>query len=192
MEVVALLLLPKSPFGQAFHRTTINHIVEGDFTTVKNRTIETDSGQYGGKQDDKWNSGVSGKQSSGSKPGSLVEKMCRIDSRRISNKCSPLSKKFVHRKNPKQNAIGRKISSFQKELGKIDPRSGNFICSKGVCDIILETSSTKDYSKTGGNVQNTGIVNRSGDYGNAGQRNHKKVQHQLPDLFLSLLVKKKG
>ena len=127
--------------------------MEGDFTTVKNRTIETDSGQYGGKQNDKWNSGVSGKQSSGSKPGSLVEKMCRIDSRRISNKCSPLSKKFVHRKNPKQNAIGRKISLFQKELGKIDPRSGNFICSKGVCDIILETSSTKDYSKTGGNVQ---------------------------------------
>ena len=177
MEVVLLLLLPKSPFGQAFHRTTINHIVEGDFTTVKNRTIETDSGQYGGKQDDKWNSGVSGKQSSGSKPGSLVEKMCRIDSRRISNKCSPLSKKFVHRKNPKQNAIGRKISSFQKELGKIDPRSGNFICSKGVCDIILETSSTKDYSKTGGNVQNTGIVNRSGDYGNAGQKSHKKKRN---------------
>ena len=42
MEVVALLLLPKNSFGQALHRTTINRLVEGDFTTVKNRTIETD------------------------------------------------------------------------------------------------------------------------------------------------------
>ena len=42
MEVVALLLLPKSPFGQALHLTTTNRMVEGDFTTVKNRTIETD------------------------------------------------------------------------------------------------------------------------------------------------------
>ena len=40
-------LLQKSnqnPFAknsQAFHRTTTNHMVEGDFTTVKNRTIVT-------------------------------------------------------------------------------------------------------------------------------------------------------
>ena len=32
----------KSPFGQALHRTATNRMVEGDFTTVKNRTIETD------------------------------------------------------------------------------------------------------------------------------------------------------
>ena len=42
VEVIALLLLPKSPFGQALHRTSTNCIVEGDFTTGKNRTIETD------------------------------------------------------------------------------------------------------------------------------------------------------
>ena len=41
MKVVALLLLPKSPFGQALHRTTTNRMVEGNFTTVENRTIET-------------------------------------------------------------------------------------------------------------------------------------------------------
>ena len=90
------------------------------------------SAQYGGKQNNKWKS-VSGKQISGSKPGSLVQKISRIDSRRISNKCSPFSKNFVHRKNPKL-VIGRKISSFQQELEKIDPRSGSFICSKGVRD----------------------------------------------------------
>ena len=96
------------------------------------------------------------------------------------------------RKNPKL-ATGRKTSSFQQELGKIDPRSANFICSKGVIDTIRESSSAKDYSKTGENGQNTGIVNRSGDYGNAGQRSHKKVEHQFPDQFLSniLLVKKR-
>ena len=92
------------------------------------------SAQYGGKQNNKWKS-VSGKQISGSKPGSLVQKISRIDSRRISNKCSPFSKNFVHRKNPKL-VIGRKISSFQQELEKIDPRSGSFICSKGVRDTI--------------------------------------------------------
>ena len=42
VEVVALLLLPKGPFGQGLHRKTTNHKVEGDFTTLKNRTIETD------------------------------------------------------------------------------------------------------------------------------------------------------
>ena len=38
------------------------------------------------------------------------------------------------------------------------------------------------------------MVDRSGDYGNAGQRNHKKVEHHFPDQFLNniLLVKKKG
>ena len=148
--VVLLLLLPKSPFGQALHQTTINSKAEGNFTMVKNQTIETDRIQYGGKQN-KWNSGVSGKQSSASKPGSLVQKLSRIDSRRISNKCSPFSKEFVYRKNPKL-AMDRKISLFQQKLRKTDPRSGNFICGKGVRDTILENSSAKDYSKTGGNV----------------------------------------
>ena len=72
-------------------------------------------------------------------------------------------------------AIGIKISLSQQEPGKTDPRSGNFICSKGVHDTILTCSSVKDYSKTGNNAQNTGIVNRSGNYGNAGERSHKKV-----------------
>ena len=39
---VALLLQQKSPFGQALYRTAINRMVEGDFTTVKSRTIGTD------------------------------------------------------------------------------------------------------------------------------------------------------
>ena len=43
VEIVALLLLlSKSPFGQVLHRTATNCMVEGNFTTVKNRTIETD------------------------------------------------------------------------------------------------------------------------------------------------------
>ena len=75
------------------------------------------------------------------------------------------SEEFVYRKNPKA-AVGRKI----------DPRSGNFICSKGIRDTILESSSAKDYSKIGDNAQNTGIVNRSEDYRNAGQRSHNKSE----------------
>ena len=42
VEVVVLLLLPKSPFGQALHQATINSKAEGNFTTVKNQTIEAD------------------------------------------------------------------------------------------------------------------------------------------------------
>ena len=42
VEVVVLLLLPKSPFGQALHQAMINSKAEGNFTTVKNQTIETD------------------------------------------------------------------------------------------------------------------------------------------------------
>ena len=86
-----------------------------------------------------------------------------------------------------------KISSFQPELGKIDPRSENFICSKRVRDTILEIPSAKDYSKIGENVQNTETVNIFGDYGISGQRSHKKVEHHFPDQFPSniLLLKKK-
>ena len=43
--------------------------------------------------------------------------------------------------------MDRKISLFQQKLRKTDPRSGNFICGKGVRDTILENSSAKDYSK---------------------------------------------
>ena len=107
------------------------------------------------------------KQSSGSKAGSLVQKISRTDSRRVSNKCLAYSKKFVYRKNPK-HAIGRKISSFQQELRIIDPISGHFTCSKGVRDTILESSSAKKYSKTGDNVKSTEIINKSKDYGNTG------------------------
>ena len=59
------------------------------------------SAQYGGKQNNKWHNRFSDKKISGSKPGSLVQKISRIDSRRISNKFSPFSKTFVYRKNPK-------------------------------------------------------------------------------------------
>ena len=61
---------------------------------------------------------MSGKQSSGSKPVSLVQKISKIDPRRISSKCSPFSKKIVLGKNPKL-ANGSKISSFQHKLGKL-------------------------------------------------------------------------
>ena len=101
-----------------------------------------------------------------------------------------LCKKFVHRENHKP-VIGRKISSFQQELEKIDPRSINFIYSKSVRVSTLESFSAKGYSND--TVQNTGIVNRSRDYGNAGQSSHKKVEYYISGQFLSniLLVKKK-
>ena len=118
--------------------------------------------QYGGKQNNKWNSSVSGIKRCGSKTGSLVQKISKIDSRRLSNKFSHLSKKIVYKNNP---ATGMKISSFQPELGNIDPRSEHFICSTRVRDTILEIPSAKDYSKTGENVQNTETVNIFGDYG---------------------------
>ena len=97
-------------------------------------------------------------------------------------------------------------SSFQQELGKVNPRSGNFICSKGVHDTIFEGSSAKDYSRTGDSVQDTEIVNRSGDYGSAGQKSHQKsglsystpipgftvAKHQSFYDFMPKNAKKKG
>ena len=71
-------------------------------------------------------------------------------------------------------------SSFQQELGKVNPSSGNLICIKVVHDTILEDSSAKDYSQTDDSVQDTDIVNRSGDYGNAGQRNHQNSGLSYP------------
>ena len=68
MEIVALLLLLKSPFGQALHRTATNLMGEGDFITLKNRTIET---------------GIT-RNIVVNKPGSLVQKISRTDSRRVS------------------------------------------------------------------------------------------------------------
>ena len=177
MEIVALLLLLlKSSFGQALHRTATNHMVVSDFITVKNRTIEA----------------VKTRSMVANKTGSLVRKISRTDSRRVSNKCSPFSKKFVCRENPKPE-IGRETSSFQQELGKVDLRSGNFICCKGVHNTILESSSAKNYSKTGDIIQNTGLVDGSRDYENAGQTSHKKVKYHVPGQFLSniLLVKQK-
>ena len=55
----------------------------------KNR--DRHNAQYSGKQNNKWSSGISGKQISGSKTGPLVQKISRIDSRWVSNKCSPFS-----------------------------------------------------------------------------------------------------
>ena len=70
-----------------------------------------------------------------------------------------LVRKFVSWKNPKC-AVGRKISSFQQELGTIDSRSGNFIYSKGcggegVLQTILESFSAKNQSETGATVFKT-------------------------------------
>ena len=119
-----------------------------------------------------------GKQSSESETGSLVQNLSRIDSRRVSNKCSPFSKKFIYSKNLKP-ATGRKTSLFQQELGKVDPRSEKFTCSKGVRETIFEGFGAKHYSSTGDSVQNIGIVNRSGDCGNVGRRGHKKVKYHI-------------
>ena len=42
VEIVALLLLRKNPFRQVLQRTASVDGLNGDFTTVKNRTMETD------------------------------------------------------------------------------------------------------------------------------------------------------
>ena len=42
MEIVSLFLQPKSPSGQVLHRTA-NRMLNGNFTAIKNRTIETDT-----------------------------------------------------------------------------------------------------------------------------------------------------
>ena len=69
-------LLPKSPFRQAFLRTTTNSMVERDFTTVKNRPIETDIA-HNMVGDKKTN-------------GTLVSQVSKI----LDQNLAPLSRKF--------------------------------------------------------------------------------------------------
>ena len=70
VETEALLLLQKSSLGQALQRTATNRMVEGDFNTVKNGTIETDitRNMVENKTTNGWSSNVLGKQSSGKTP----------------------------------------------------------------------------------------------------------------------------
>ena len=57
--MVALLPLPKNPFGKALHQTAANRIAEDDFTTIrKTNNRDRPNAQYGGKQNNKWSSGV--------------------------------------------------------------------------------------------------------------------------------------
>ena len=53
VEISALLLQPKSPFGQNLHRVATNHLVEEDFIPVKKQTIETENEQCDDKQNKK-------------------------------------------------------------------------------------------------------------------------------------------
>ena len=76
MEIVPLLFLRKSPFGQALDGTATNRMVESDFTTLKNRTIETDitRNMVGNKTTN----------------GAVVPQLSKI----LDQKLVPLSKKF--------------------------------------------------------------------------------------------------
>ena len=150
------------------------------------------SAQYGGKQNNKWHNRFSDRKISGPKPGSLVQKISRIDSRRISNKFSPFSKTFVYRKNPTL-AIRKKISSFQKELGKLDLRSGNFTCGKRVRDTILKNSIARTIPKQVTTSKTQELLIDQEIMEMLDEEATKKVEHQFPDQFLSniLLLKKK-
>ena len=113
VEIVALLLLLKKPFWIGPLQNSKKPYGRGRFYYgEKPNNRDRHNAQYGGKQNGKY-SGVSGEQS---------------DSRRVPNKSSSVKKKFAYRKNPKP-AIGRKVSSFQQNLGKIDPRQDQEILS---------------------------------------------------------------
>ena len=113
------MLLKQNAPGQALHRTATNHMVEGDFTTVKNRTIKTDiTRNMVENKTTNWSSNVSGKQSSRSKTGSLVKEISKIDSERVSNKYSPFSKRKIPGKIPNLKMAGR-LAHFSKSWEKL-------------------------------------------------------------------------
>ena len=105
LEIASLWLLLKIPFWQALPSLSNNKAYAGGpfYCGKKPNSRDRNNTQYGGKQKNKWSSGVYGKQSSRSKPDSLVHKISRVHSSRISNKCPPFSAKYVYRKN---NVIG--------------------------------------------------------------------------------------
>ena len=174
VEVVALLLLPKSPFGQTLHRTTKNRMVE-----VKNQTIETDiaHNMEGNKTTDGKVPQVSKFLDQNLAP--LSRKFPELIPEESLTNVHPVVKTWFTGKIPNLQLAGR-LAHFSKNWKKLTQDQEVLSVVKG----YVTPFSAKDYSKTGGNVQNTGIVNRSGDYSNAGQRSQKNVEHQFPDQFL--------
>lgn len=79
MQIV-VLVLPESPFGWASHHIATKRKVDGNFATVKNQTINTDTMHNMRGNNNKLISGVSGKQGSGSKTGPANHKISKIDS----------------------------------------------------------------------------------------------------------------
>ena len=132
-------------------------MVEGIFTTTKNRKIRQT------KRAIWWETKQQMEQFLDQKLVPLSRKCPELIPEESLTNGHPLVKNLFTGKIPNLQLAGA-LALFQQELGKIDPRSGNWICRKGVRDTILESSSTNNYSKTSDCVQNTGIVNRSGDY----------------------------
>ena len=204
VEIVALLLLPKRPFRQVYHESTSDRVVvwcprvdRGWFCYWKNLTIETEI----------LLNIVESKTTNGTMVSqvSKVLHLCPEKSTSVSRKIPEfipeefltffhsLLKNLFTGKFPNLHLPGR-LAHVSKNWKKLTQDHEIVSTLKWVRDTILESSGAKDYSKTGDNFQNTGIVNISGDYGNAGQRIHKKVEYQFSYQFLSnvLLVKKKG
>ena len=155
-------------------------MVEGDFITAKNRTIETDITRniVGNKiTNETVVSQISKVLDQNLSP--LSRKFLELIPEESLTNVHPLVKNLFAGKIPNLQLVGRLVH-FRKNWEKLTQDQEIFACSKGARDTILENSSTKDYPKAGINVQNTGIVNRSGDYGNAGQRNHKKSGTSIP------------
>ena len=125
-------------------------------------------------------------------PGSLVQKIFRIGSRRISNKCSPFRKKFVSRKNPKVE-IGRKISSFQQELVKLTQDEEILSVAKGYVIPFLKVPVQRTVPKKVTTSKTQELLIDQEIMEMLDKAAIKQVASQFPDKFLRniLLVKKR-
>ena len=102
----------------------------------------------------------------------------------------PLVKSLLTGKIPNLQLAGR-LAHFSNNWEKLTQDQEILSAVKGCVIPFFKVPVQR--TKTGDNVQNRGIVNRSGNYGNAGQKSQKKVEHQFPNQFMSniLLVKMK-
>ena len=77
-------------------------------------------------------------------------------------------------------------------MGKVDPRSGIFVCCKGVHDTILENSSAKDYSKTSDIVQTLDSLINQEIMEMLDEGAMKKVKYHVPGYGKSSMYKLKS
>ena len=193
VEVVVLLLLPKNSFGQALYQTTTSLMVEGDFTTVKNRTIETDITRniVGNKiTNETVVSQISKVLDQNLAP--LSRKFLELIPEESLTNVHPLVKNLFAGKIPNLQLVGRLVH-FRKNWEKLTQDQEILPVVKGPVIPFLKIPVQRTIPKQVSTSKTQELLIDQEIMEMLVKGTIKKVEHQFPDQFLNnaLLVKKK-